>query len=159
MKVYHGSNINFDILDLSKSKEKRDFGKGFYTTTLKQQAKDWAGVLFERFGGDGIFVYDFELSFGKHIRLKKFSGLSKQWLEMVKNNRTNGGIQHKFDIVQGAVANDKTNRTIALYVSGILSVEAALTQLKANKYSDQISIHTNKALSNLKLIGKQNYGK
>ena len=38
--LYHGSNCNFDTIDLQKSKDKRDFGKGFYTTTLPEQADE-----------------------------------------------------------------------------------------------------------------------
>jgi hypothetical protein len=34
MKLYHGSNCLFEKIDLSKSKDKRDFGKGFYTTEM-----------------------------------------------------------------------------------------------------------------------------
>jgi hypothetical protein len=43
--LYHGSNHSFEEVDLSKSKDKRDFGRGFYTTTLHEQAEDWAKVL------------------------------------------------------------------------------------------------------------------
>ena len=50
LTLYHGSNCNFNTVDLSKAKDKRDFGKGFYLTTLQSQAKDWAEVLFARFG-------------------------------------------------------------------------------------------------------------
>jgi len=56
--LYHGSNCNFDKVDISRSKDKRDFGKGFYTTTLREQAEDWAGALFDRYKGDGIFIYE-----------------------------------------------------------------------------------------------------
>ncbi|MDR0321123.1 MAG: DUF3990 domain-containing protein [Treponema sp.] len=28
--LYHGSNQNFDTVDLSKSKDRRDFGRGFW---------------------------------------------------------------------------------------------------------------------------------
>jgi hypothetical protein len=59
IKLYHGSNCNFLSVDLSKSKDRRDFGKGFYLTTLQKQAEEWADVLFARYGGDGIFVYEF----------------------------------------------------------------------------------------------------
>lgn len=38
MIVFHGTNKKFDVIDLSKSKDKRDFGKGFYTTTIFEQA-------------------------------------------------------------------------------------------------------------------------
>jgi len=30
MKVYHGSYIKVDTIDLSKCKPNKDFGKGFY---------------------------------------------------------------------------------------------------------------------------------
>ena len=46
--LFHGSNYNFDTVDLSKSKDRRDFGRGFYTTTLSEQAEDWAATLFDR---------------------------------------------------------------------------------------------------------------
>ena len=39
MFLYHGTNIRFDNIDLSRSKDKRDFGKGFYTTTIFEQAE------------------------------------------------------------------------------------------------------------------------
>ena len=41
MIVYHGTNRNFDKIDLTKSKDNRDFGKGFYTTSLPEQASHW----------------------------------------------------------------------------------------------------------------------
>jgi hypothetical protein len=33
LTLYHGSNCNFHTIDLSKTKDKRDFGKGFYMTS------------------------------------------------------------------------------------------------------------------------------
>ena len=57
--LYHGSNHQFDEVDLSKSlptcwRDFRGFGRGFYTTTLREQAEDWAEALFDRFKGDEI---------------------------------------------------------------------------------------------------------
>lgn len=40
MKLYHGTNIDFDIIDLTKSNKYKDFGQGFYLTDIHQQAKD-----------------------------------------------------------------------------------------------------------------------
>jgi len=34
MILYHGSNQDFNNVDLSKSKDRRDFGKGFYTVSM-----------------------------------------------------------------------------------------------------------------------------
>src|SRR5687767_7918377 len=46
--LYHGTLKRFaeaiiqNGIDLSKSQAKRDFGLGFYTTTILYQAEDWA---------------------------------------------------------------------------------------------------------------------
>ncbi|EHI99040.1 hypothetical protein CDLVIII_2388 [Clostridium sp. DL-VIII] len=37
LMLFHGTNQLFYEVDLEKSKNKRDFGKGFYTTTLELQ--------------------------------------------------------------------------------------------------------------------------
>jgi hypothetical protein len=159
LKLYHGSNYDFAAVDLTKSKDKRDFGKGFYLTTLQSQAKDWAKTLFDRYGYTGIFVYEFEFTPCENLSIKQFDGLSEEWLNMVHDNRIKGGVQHSFDVVRGVVANDKTNRTLALFVEGIYTVEMAVQQLRHNKLNDQISIHTEKASACLKLINKIRYGK
>ena len=149
LTLYHGSNLNFDTIDLSKSKDKRDFGKGFYTTTLRKQAEDWAEALFDRYKGDGIFIYEMEFEHSSDLLVKVYEELSEEWLLMVQKNRTLGGIQHNFDVVQGPVANDKTARTIALYLAGIINSNDAINRLKINKINDQVSFHTPAALSHL----------
>ena len=158
MKLYHGSNCDFIKVDLSKSKNKRDFGRGFYLTTLQNQAKDWAETLFDRYGGDGVFVYEFDFDFAENLTVKKFDGLTEEWLDFIKENRITGELQHDFDIVQGVVANDKTNRTLALFIEGIYTAKMALQKLCYNKLNDQISIHTQKALKYLTLTNKTAYG-
>jgi len=152
--LYHGSNCDFDEVDISKSKDKRDFGKGFYTTTLREQAEDWAAALFDRYKGDGVFIYELELDLTTKLSVKRFEGFSEEWLLMVQKNRTLGGIQHKFDIVQGPVANDRTARTIALYIAGIINANEAIKRLQSNRVNDQVSLHTSAALSRLKIIRK-----
>ena len=154
MILYHGSNYNFDHVDLSKPKDRRDFGRGFYTTTLSEQAEDWAATLFDRYKGDGIFIYEMELELTRDLSIKRYEGLSEEWLLMVQKNRTLGGIQHNFDIVQGPVANDKTTRTIALYIAGIINANEAIERLRANKINNQVSLHTPAALSHLRIVRK-----
>jgi hypothetical protein len=152
--LYHGSNKNFDTVDLSKSKDKRDFGMGFYTTTLREQAEDWAKALFDRYGGDGIFIYEAELQLSGELSVKTYEGLSEEWLLMVQKNRVLGSIQHKFDIVQGPVANDRTARTIALYIAGIINANEAIERLQYNQINNQVSLHTPAALSHFKIVRK-----
>jgi hypothetical protein len=154
--LYHGSNKDFNAVDLSMSKDKRDFGRGFYTTTLRKQAEDWAKVLFDRYKGDGIFIYEAELLLSDDLSVKTYEGLSEEWLLMVQKNRTMGGIQHNFDIVQGPVANDITARAIALFIAGIINANEAIERLKYNQINNQVSLHTTAALSHLKIVRKYN---
>jgi hypothetical protein len=149
--LYHGSNILFNEVDLEKSRDKRDFGRGFYTTSIREQAEGWAKSLFMRYGGEGSFLYSFTFHWDEGLSSKVFDSLNEEWLEMVKNNRIHGGIQHGFDLVKGPVANDNTMPTIALFVDGILSLEATLLQLSYFKANDQVSLHTLKAVSFLTL--------
>ncbi len=44
MILYHGTNIHFGEIDLSKSNTNKDFGKGFYLSDTKEQAKEMAAV-------------------------------------------------------------------------------------------------------------------
>ena len=36
MKLYHGSNTNIEIIDLTKSKRYKDFGQAFYLSAEKE---------------------------------------------------------------------------------------------------------------------------
>jgi hypothetical protein len=152
IRLYHGSNVRFEKPLLGKSKDRRDFGRGFYTTTVREQAEDWAKTLQSRFGG-GAFVYEFELGNVEAMRVKEFGGLDPEWLEFVRENRMEGGTRHNFDAVKGAVANDKTMRTITMYMDGVYTVEETLNRLRYMSPSDQVSFHTEKALANLTLRG------
>ena len=44
MKLYHGSIIEVRKPSLRYGRERTDFGKGFYTTTLPEQAEHWAKI-------------------------------------------------------------------------------------------------------------------
>jgi adenine specific DNA methylase Mod len=152
--LYHGTNVYFEQVDLNHSKDKRDFGRGFYTTTQIEQAQNWAENMNIRYGGDGNYVMKYKIHFDSELFIKVFNGLNREWLTMIKDNRLIGGIQHNYDIVIGPVADDNTIRTVALYVADIYTEEMALEQLKSFDASDQVSIHTQRALDCLEFIGR-----
>jgi hypothetical protein len=158
VKVFHGSNCDFAAVDLNFAKDKRDFGRGFYVTTLREQARDWAQTLYTRYRGAGSFVYEFELNIDEDWSVKRFAGLTADWLELVRENRVRGGCSHSFDAVQGPVADDRTHRALALYVAGIYDVETTLRQLRYQQANDQISLHTARALTGLSLTKKTRDG-
>jgi hypothetical protein len=158
MILYHGSNIQFDSISLGFAKEKRDFGRGFYTITIQEQAREWAIIISRRQGTKAAFLYEFECAGFNDLNVMIFEAeYTKEWLDFVAANRTKGGIQHKFDMVKGPVADDRTRETIGLYLSGLLDTEYALKQLSHTKANDQVSFHTEKALNKLKLMRKDEW--
>ena len=92
--LFHGSNIAFDKIDLNKSHNRRDFGRGFYCTVLEQQANEWANRLYLRTHTGGKYVYRYIFQQSEELKIKHFATLDKEWLEFVKLNRTVGDIQH-----------------------------------------------------------------
>ncbi|MBR6031495.1 MAG: DUF3990 domain-containing protein [Bacteroidaceae bacterium] len=38
MRLYHGSTVDIDHIDLTKSRPNKDFGRGFYLSADRQQA-------------------------------------------------------------------------------------------------------------------------
>ena len=61
MRLYHGTNLLFDDIDLRMSKPNKDFGKGFYLSDNLQQAGDLANSRVELEGGKPIVLaYDFD---------------------------------------------------------------------------------------------------
>ena len=155
LTLYHGSNIDFEKPQLSKSRNRRDFGIGFYLTTIREQAEQWASTLYTRYGGKGAYLYTFLFDWSDDLSGKTFSGLNSEWLQMVKESRIVGGLQHDYDVVMGPVANDDTMPTLALYVDGTISEEAALVELAYFKANNQVSLHTEKAMSRLELTTKE----
>ena len=61
MRLYHGTNVDFDLIDIEKSNPYKDFGKGFYLTDIKEQAERMALRKVKFFGGTPVIqVYDFD---------------------------------------------------------------------------------------------------
>lgn len=147
--VYHGSNVLFNKIDLSKSHNRRDFGKGFYCTILEEQSAEWAKRLYLRNFTGGRYVYQYIFTQNDNIKVKRFIGMNKEWLEFIKENRLKGGVQHDFDVVIGPVADDNTMETVQLYIAGIIDAEEAIKRLQYSKINNQISFHTERALKYL----------
>lgn len=84
MTLYHGTDCLFDEIDLSKCENNRDFGTGFYTTTISAQAESWARTKKFRNGSKCAYVYVYEIDVPDELKVLKFEGLTIEWLEMIK---------------------------------------------------------------------------
>ena len=157
--VYHGSCYDFEKIDLNMSHNRRDFGKGFYTTLLQSQSKEWAYRLSLREKKNDYYVYEYIFEESPELKVKRFDTLNEEWLKFIKTNRSKGGIQHDYDVVIGPVADDNTMETVQLYIANILTVQEAVERLRYNNVNNQVSFHTLKALQYLTLVRRNSYAR
>ncbi len=159
MKLYHGSNVEVKIIDLSKSKVGKDFGCGFYLSKDEQQAMELAEKKTEQLGYGNPIVneFDFDESIIEQEKLSvlKFDGYTKEWAEFVLLNRRNRTREtvHDYDIVIGPIANDTVGFQIRRYVSGLIDMDKFIEELKYMKgVSYQYFFGTEKAIKCLKVV-------
>lgn len=149
MLLYHGSNVTVEKPNIIQSERTLDFGTGFYLTTDFEQAKRWAILTTSR-KKEGIpTVNVFEIEDKVNLKVLKFNGPDKEWLEFVTNNRKNKNYKNDYDLIIGPVANDNTMPVINLYVNGIYNEKEALKRLLPQKLKDQVVFKNTKALKYL----------
>mgnify|MGYP000005466051 FL=1 len=145
MILYHGSCLEISKPDLIHSRDNVDFGRGFYTTPIHEQAVKWC-EKFKRRGKEGIVSrYDFDETAFQDLRILKFDNYSEEWLDFILNCRT-GKDTTDYDIVIGGVANDKVFNTVELYFDHLIDKKEAIRRLRFEKPNLQICLRTQKAL-------------
>ena len=145
MILYHGSNIEVKKPDIVHSREKVDFGRGFYTTPLLDQAMNWCRKFIRR--GDSAFVsvYELDESALKNCKLLQFDSYSEEWLDFILKCRQ-GRDRTDFDIVIGGVANDKVFDTVELFLDGLINKEEAIGRLRFAKPNAQICFRSQESI-------------
>lgn len=154
MILYHGSNTIVEKPKIIEQNRFLDFGYGFYTTTNKAQAENFAKKVVVRRGGKPIInVYEIDDNeVIKLLKIKRFNAPNEEWLDFVSANRNGTYAGEQYDLIIGAVANDDVYRTFQVYSAGLLSKEQAIESLKIKKLFDQYVFSTSKALSFLKFL-------
>lgn len=150
MIVFHGSTEIIKKPDTEHSLRPLDFGKGFYVTTVREQAEKWArrkSVIFQK---NKAIVNKYEMS-------DNFTGLNKktfdedlsEWIDFVCACRDEKDVYKSYDVIFGKVANDKVFRVVDMYHQGIWNKERAIEEMKAYPTYDQIAFITQKAVDQL----------
>ena len=148
MILYHGSCTEVSRPDLLHSRPNVDFGRGFYTTSIYEQAEKWCG-RFRKKGRKGIIsVYRLdEAAFGQ-LDVLRFESYNEEWLDFILNCRS-GCDTSGYDIVYGGVANDKVFNTVELYLDQLIDKAEALKRLRYEKPNMQLALRTEAALTYL----------
>lgn len=151
MRLYHGSNQQIDNINLSFGKKYKDFGQGFYTTHLYEQAVYWSKRIADRFGGSptvSTFEFDIEAARAAGLNIKVFEKPDREWALFVMANRNpdREDFQHDYDIVIGPVADDKMARLFGLYEMDIIDLEAVVKGLTYKDLNSQYFFATERSL-------------
>lgn len=156
MELYHGSNIVVSVPETRTPSHRLDFGTGFYTTTSFDQAKRWSinKAKLEGMGSAMVSVFCVSDDFlqNQNLDILDFKEADEQWLDFVIANRTDKDFTFQYDIVKGAVANDRVYASLNAFESGFMDKPTLLKELRTWVYVDQVLFHTEKSLQILKFL-------
>lgn len=147
--LFHGSVYDINEIDVEKGKGYKDFGKGFYATSVKSHAENIARrnkrILEVReakirqrnpkYKAKVYQAYRYNLEFDdsciespKDLKVKVFKEADREWVRFVLMNRNSDSNNHDYDIVIGPTADENTVTIINAYREELIS----------NNYSDEI---------------------
>lgn len=159
MILFHGSNIDIDKIDLTKSKPYKDFGKGFYLSADKQQAQRMAeqrtSILLEGKPTLNKYQFDETILDDNSLKILCFEEYSEDWANFVLKNRDFNIEQpcHNYDIVYGPIADDGVTFQLRRYKTGMISLEQLVNELKYSKgITFQYYFGTELAISKLRKL-------
>lgn len=159
LKLYHGSNVVIDDIDLSLSRRGKDFGRGFYLNPDESQAMQMAVRTTRRMmvGNPVVTTFLFDESLlkeGSPLSVKVFPEYSVEWAEFILMNRKNlsDTPSHLFDVVVGPIADDTVGLQMRRFLQGYVSIERMIEELRFHKPAVQYFFGTEKAIDNLKRI-------
>jgi len=154
LSYYHGTNLIIDTIDLSKSRLRTDFGKGFYFADKSETAQSWALRRME-FSGGIPTVIRYDVSNGVfRLHGKRFDKEpSLEWLHFISDNRrgkdNSSSVKeprHDYNWVSGPIANDKIADVVDNYLEGDITDKEAVKLARALPYTYQLSLHTKEAV-------------
>ena len=164
MIVYHGTTLTIEKPMIIKGELGRDFGFGFYTTNIREQAERWAlrrakMALRKKKNIEGAIVNIYDWKHDSNLNIKQFIGTSMDWLEFVVKCRADSNYKHGYDVVEGKIANDNVGETVSYVVQGIMRPEDAIERLRFEEINNQIAFCSNVAIDSLSFIESYEVGK
>lgn len=154
MILYHGTNTSFDTIDLSKCLPHKDFGKGFYLTSIRKDALGRAKDKCNKEGGGVPTVLSFQWDENViGLNIKRFEKMDEEWATFIVSNRSRRREhKHDFDIVVGPVADDGVILSIQLFEAQVIDMKTLLERLDYVRPTIQYCFCTKRAIQTLKKI-------
>ncbi|MBP5482628.1 MAG: DUF3990 domain-containing protein [Paludibacteraceae bacterium] len=157
MILYHGTNVEFDRIDLTRSKPNKDFGQGFYLLDDINQAQEMAQTKVDQLeiGNPIVMSYDVDETKMNSLRLLRFDTYSEEWAKFILLNRNNPNREpaHDYDIVIGPIANDRVGVQLWKYETHSIDLPTLVRNLRYMKgVTIQYFFGTENAIKLLKRI-------
>lgn len=166
MILYHGTNIDIQSIDLALCRPYKDFGKGFYTTDIPEQAQKMAKRVAKIYGGNPtVNIYEIADNYKENggLNILEFGRIpSEKWAVFVMNNRSRTfrdfgssycNFDYKYDMVTGPIADDDMTMLFRQYQNNLISLQTLLNGMEFRETTSQISFHTEKAVRLLRKVG------
>lgn len=171
--LYHGSYCEVREPLLEKCANRKDFGKGFYLTSSREQAESFLKTSIVKAVNNGDaepnqnygFISVFKVELNEELKCHIFETANTDWLHCIAAHRKRKSFvdieaemaQH--DVIAGKIADDQTNTTLAAYIAGAFGTigekeadEFCIRQLLPDRLKDQFCFKTEKALECLHFV-------
>ncbi len=168
MILYHGTNLDIEHIDLTLCRNFKDFGKGFYTTEIYEQAEKMAKRVARIYGGSPVInVYEIEDNFmlSSDLNILDFGkNVSERWARFVMNNRNRNfkdfsdsdcNFDFKYDIVGGPIADDDMTMLFRQFQNNMITFEMLIKGMTFKDVTSQYSFHTERAIQLLRKVGAE----
>lgn len=150
--LYHGTVYDILEIDIEQGKGYKDFGKGFYATSVKSHAENIARrnkrikeAKEKRIREKNLQykpkiyrAYRYNLEFNDRcieepgeLKIKVFKEADREWVRFVLDNRDSDRSTHDYDIVIGPTADENTVTIINSYREELIKTNYANDVLDA----------------------------
>ena len=177
LTLYHGSYARVSEPDLAKCAKFRYFGQGFYLTTSEEQARSFVCLSLQKAKDAEIVSSERKSGWVSRftfcgdpspLRVKTFESADEDWLRCVVAHRREESFpslveaHSHYDVMIGEIANDNTNTSITVYISGVLgplespkASKACIDLLLLDRLVDQYCFRSMRSLQYLRFEGSE----
>lgn len=127
--LYHGTAEKITKINVTRGRNNKDFGKGFYMAVSKSQA---IGMMHKKYReaiarrpnapkeqfSETLYEISIDFDYIKTLNVKEFSSANEEWLDFILMCREKGGLPHSYDVVIGPTADDDTMVCLNSYWRG-----------------------------------------
>lgn len=144
--LFHGTTYDISELDTERGRGYKDFGKGFYATSVKSHAESIArrnkrileireSKMRQRdpeYKARTFQAYRYNLEFDDrciddpgNLKIKIFEEANREWVRFILMNRDSDRTIHDYDIVIGPTADENTVTVINAYKEELIATNYA----------------------------------